>query len=144
MTIVPGLNFMPWDMYGLIDDTINKILTPFSGLRDDYVGAIHKAEYTDAKQAFNSGYVKDHGIKVETIFFPNGLSTLFELVSARQADTGVLAMSNLNKFLVQLQRGQFVNQEGAEILFCGFGNIIQSWNAMHPELLSQVPPRCQA
>jgi hypothetical protein len=29
MRIIPGLNFMPWDVFRFIDDMINKILTPF-------------------------------------------------------------------------------------------------------------------
>jgi hypothetical protein len=31
-------------------------------------------------------------------------------------------MSNLNEFLVQLQRCRFVDRDGAEILFCAFGD----------------------
>jgi hypothetical protein len=77
MTIVPGINFMPWDVFGFIDDSIDQILTPFSGPCGNYKGATSKAKYADAQQAFYSGYIKDHGIKVETIFFPNGLLTLF-------------------------------------------------------------------
>jgi hypothetical protein len=49
MTIVPGLNFMPWDVFGFIDDTIDEILTPFSGPRGDYEGAARKSDYTDAQ-----------------------------------------------------------------------------------------------
>jgi hypothetical protein len=122
MTIVPGLNFMLWDVFGFIDHTFNKISTPFSGPCGDYEGAPRKSEYADAQQAFYSGYVKDHEIKVETIFLPNGLSTLFGPVSARQADAGLLGMSNLNEFIVQLQRGWFVNCDGVEVLFCAFGD----------------------
>jgi hypothetical protein len=102
--------------------SIDRILTPFSGPRGDYEGTVHRAEYADAQQAFYFGYVKDHGIKVETIFLPNGLSTLFGPMSARQADAGVLVMSNLNKFLVELQCGCFCTQVGAEVYFCGFGD----------------------
>jgi hypothetical protein len=120
MAIVPGLNFMPWDMFGFIDNMIDKNSTPFSGPRGNYEGAAHKAEYADAQQAFYSGYVKNHGIKVETIFLPNGLSTLFGPVPAQRADAGVLAMSNLNEFLVQLQHGRFVYCDGAEVLFGAF------------------------
>jgi hypothetical protein len=43
-------------------------------------------------------------------------------MSAQQADAGVLAMSNLNKFLDQLQRRQFVYCDGVEVLFCAFGD----------------------
>jgi hypothetical protein len=31
-------------------------------------------------------------------------------------------MSNLNKFLVELQRGRFCTQAGTEVYFCGFGD----------------------
>jgi hypothetical protein len=122
MMIVPGINFMPWDIFGFIDDTIDRILTPFSGPCGNYEGAAHRAEYADAQQAFYSDYVKDHRIKVETIFLLNGLLTLYSPVSARRADAGVLVMSNLNKFLIELQRGCFCTQVGAEVYFCGFGD----------------------
>jgi hypothetical protein len=65
MMIVPGIT---WDVYGFIDDSIDQISTPFSGPRGNYEGAARRAEYAEAQQAFYSGYVKDHGIKVETIF----------------------------------------------------------------------------
>jgi hypothetical protein len=79
MTILPSLNFMPWDVFRLIDNTINKILTLFSGPCGDYEGTVRKSEYVDTHRAFYSRYV---GIKVEIIFLPNGLSTLFGPVSA--------------------------------------------------------------
>jgi hypothetical protein len=53
---------------------------------------------------------------------PNGISTLFGPVLARRADAGVLAMSNLNVFLIELQRGRFVTRAGDEVFFCGFGD----------------------
>ncbi len=77
MTIVPCINFMPWDLFGFIDDSIDRISTPFSGPHGNYEGATRKAKYVDAQQVFYSGYIKDHGIKFETIFLLNGLSTLF-------------------------------------------------------------------
>jgi len=63
-----------------------------------------------------------HGIKVDTVFLLNGLCTLFSPVSARRADTGVAAMSNLNAFLVLIQRGQFFSPAGTEVLFSAFGD----------------------
>jgi hypothetical protein len=33
MMIVTGLNFIPWDVFGFIDDSIDCISTPFSGPR---------------------------------------------------------------------------------------------------------------
>ena len=43
-------------------------------------------------------------------------------MSAWRADAGVLAMSNLNAFLVELQRGQFSTLAGADVFFCPFGD----------------------
>jgi hypothetical protein len=39
MTIVPGINFLPWDVFAFINDSIDCISTPFSGLRGEYEGA---------------------------------------------------------------------------------------------------------
>ncbi len=69
MTIIPSINFMLQDVFGFIDDSTYQILTPFSGSHNGYEGSTCKAEYADAQQAFYSGYVKDHGMKVETLFF---------------------------------------------------------------------------
>jgi hypothetical protein len=70
MTIVPGINFMPWDIFGFIDDSIDQILAPSSGPgpRGNYEGTAHKAKNADAQQAFYLGYIKDPRIKVETIY----------------------------------------------------------------------------
>jgi hypothetical protein len=105
MMIIPGINFMPLDVIAFIDYSIDCISTPFSGPCRDYEGAAHRAEYADAQQAFYTGYIKAHGIKVETVFLPNGLCTLFGPVSARRAGASVAAMSNLNAFLVLIQQG---------------------------------------
>ncbi len=123
MTIVPGIIFLPWDVFAFIDDSIDCISTPFSGPRGDYEGAVRRAEFANAQQAFYTGYVKGHSIKVETVFLPNGISTLFGPVSAWQADAGIAAMSNLNAFLVLIQRGRFFSQVGAEVLFTVFGDL---------------------
>jgi hypothetical protein len=64
-----------------------------------------------------------YGIKVKTVFLPNGISTLFGPVSAWQADAGIVAMLNLNVFLVFIQRGQFFSPAGAEVLFTAFGDL---------------------
>jgi hypothetical protein len=58
---------MPWDIFAFIDDSIDHISTPFFGPRGDYEGAAHWEEYANAQQAFYTGYIKAHGIKVETI-----------------------------------------------------------------------------
>jgi hypothetical protein len=124
MTIVPGINFLPWDILAFIDDSIDHILTPFSGPYGDYEGAVRRAEHANAQQAFYKAYIKGHGIKVETVFLPNGKSTLFCPVSAWQADAGIAAMLNLNAFFVLVQGGQFFSPAGAEVLFTAFGDLV--------------------
>ena len=100
-----GLAFLPFDIFGFIDCSIDKIRKPFSGPSGDYQGAGRRNEYAVAQRAFYTGYKKIHGIKVETVFLPNGISTLFGPVSSRLHDVnGVLQMSNLNEFLVSIQQ----------------------------------------
>jgi hypothetical protein len=49
MTIVPGINFIPWDIFGFIDDSIDPISAFFLGPRGNYEDATCKAEYADAQ-----------------------------------------------------------------------------------------------
>ena len=99
-----GLAFLPFDIFGFIDCSIDRSNRPFSGpAAGDYEGAGRKPEYPAAQRAFYTGFKKLHGIKVETVFLPNGISTIFGPVSARRSDIPVLQMSNLNEFLVRIQ-----------------------------------------
>ncbi len=50
-----------------------------------------------------SGWKKLHGIKVETVNLPNGMSTLFSPVTGRQNDQGTLNLSELDRFLSLIQ-----------------------------------------
>lgn len=105
--VTDGLAFLPFDIFGFIDCSIDKICCPFSGPRGDYEGSGRREEYDIMQRAFYTGYKKLHGIKVETVFLPNGMSTLFGPVSARLTDVeNVLQMSQLNTFLVHLQQGR--------------------------------------
>jgi hypothetical protein len=105
--VIGGLSFLPFDIFAFIDCSIDKICRPFSGPAGDFEGAGRRDVDGIAQRAFYTGYKKIHGIKVETIFLPNGLCTLFGPVSARVHDvTGVLQMSQLNHFLVQIQLGK--------------------------------------
>ena len=45
MTEIQGLNFLPFDIFGFIDCSIDKICRPFSGPDGDYVGAPLKEQY---------------------------------------------------------------------------------------------------
>lgn len=119
---VEGIDFLPFDIFGFLDDSIDQCSVPFSGPRGDYEGAARREEYADAQRSVYSGYKHFHGIKVETVFLPNGISTLFGPVSARNGDAGVEHMSNLNAYLVWLQTNMFVLLNGAQVYFAVFGD----------------------
>ncbi len=60
-----------------------------------------------AQRAVYTGYKKCYGLKVETVLLPNGISTVFGPTSARIHDVGgVLQMSGLDAFLVEIQQGK--------------------------------------
>ena len=91
-----------------MDDSMYCTCRPFSGPSGDYIGAARKAEYDETQRAVYTGYKKIHGLKVETVFLPNGLTFLFGPVSCRRGDRGVLRMSDLNSFLTHVQHELFL------------------------------------
>ena len=104
-----GLNFLPFRIFGLIDCSIYRINRPLSGPDGDYIGAPRKEDYPIAQRAVYTGYKKCHGIKVQTIYLPNGISCLYGPASARRPDigpTGLVQMSGVDQFLLQLQQNQ--------------------------------------
>jgi len=111
-----GLNFCPFPIFGFIDCSIDKISRPRSGPNGDFFGTPrHKGE-DDAQRSVYTAYKKLHGIKVETVLLPNGISTVFGPCSARIHDVGgVLQMSGLDNFLCHIQ-------QGAEHVYCAFGD----------------------
>ena len=104
-----GLNFLPFRIFGLIDCSIYRINRPLSGPDGDYIGAPRKEDYPIAQRAVYTGYKKCHGIKVQTIYLPNGISCLYGPASARRPDigpTGLVQMSGVDQFLLQLQQNE--------------------------------------
>ena len=80
-------------------------------------------EYADAQEAFYTGFIKGHGIKVETIYLKNGLCPLFGPVSpAWRANASITAMQNLNAVLVLIQQRKFFSPAWAEVLYSIFGD----------------------
>ncbi len=100
---IPGLDALPYNIFGWIDDSIDRVQVPYSGPDGDYEGAPRQAQYIDAQESVYSGWKKVHGIKVETVFLPKGISTLFGPVTARQNDQGTLNLSGLDWFLTLIQ-----------------------------------------
>ena len=90
---------MPFDsfrVFGFLDDTGFRTTAPGIGARRR-LGFVD-----DAQRAFYSGYFAAHGIKVQAITLPNGLIGSIYLGSLRVNDSGLLNMSNLNSYLVDL------------------------------------------
>ena len=122
-----GLRFLPFDIFALIDCSIYRINRPFSGPDGDYIGAPRKAEYYYAQKSVYTGYKKCHGIKVQTVMLPNGISCLYGPSSARVSDVaGVLQMSGLDGFLLQIQQGR-------NHIYSVFGDGVYNANGLHCE-----------
>ena len=120
----PGLRFLPRDIVGFIDCTIDRCSTPLSGPRGNFVGAARKADFDDAQRAVYTGHKKLHGTKFEGIVLPDGTSTVYGPVSARRNDLGVLSMSQVFQFMEEAQAGQFVTPDGDEVIYSLLGDSI--------------------
>ncbi|NCF89935.1 MAG: hypothetical protein GWQ05_03100 [Verrucomicrobiaceae bacterium] len=113
----PGLANLPYRIFGFIDCSIYRTNVPYSGPDGDVVGAGRKPWYQSAQEAIYTGWKHLHGMKVETVRLPNGISTIFGPVSCRRADIGytgrtVHDMSGLNEKYAALGDGVYgVNME---------------------------------
>ena len=139
---------LPFSICGFINNTIDQNLVPFSCPAGDYEGAPRQAQYIYAQESVYSGYEKVHGHKIETVFFPNGMSTCFGPVSARQNDRGTLNMSGLDCFLVLIQ-AHLPPHLGCMIfgnsIFRGNLQIITSnYGALPPDVLTPAETKCNA
>jgi hypothetical protein len=76
-----------------------------SGPDRDYVGAPRKPQQYEIQRSVYTACKKLHGLKVETVLLPNGISTVFGPISAQvHNDGGVMLMSGLNDFLLDIQQ----------------------------------------
>ena len=86
------------------------------------------------------GWKSLHGIKVETVLLPNGIRTVFGLVSARQNNRGTLNLSGLNRFLTLIQASllpQFRCMLFGDSIFRGLLQYITTYyRAITPNLLT--------
>jgi hypothetical protein len=107
----PGLSQMPYRIAFFVDCKIYRTNVPFSGPDGNYVGAPRKRRYATTQEAFYTGHRSRHGLKVETLYLPNGISFVFGPVSCRHHDSSggasLLDMSGLNRFLERIQHGHY-------------------------------------
>ncbi len=139
-TFIPGLDALPYNIFGWINDSIDRVQVPYSGPDGDYEGAPRQAQYIDAQESVYSGWKKLHGIKVETVFLPNGISTLFGPVTARQNDRGTLNLSGLDRFLTLIQAALPEHRKcmlfGDSIFHGVLQNITTYYRAIPPGILT--------
>ena len=114
----PGLENLPYWIFGFIDCSIYGTNVPYSGPDGDIIGAGRKRWYDVMQRAIYTGFTHGHGMKVETVRLPNGISTVFGPVSDRRVDisyTGrsVQDMSGLNEFLRCIQLGRYPRKYAA-------------------------------
>lgn len=117
--IEPGLYFLPFQICLWLDCSIFRTCIPGTGPAGDYIGAPRKVNAYYIQRALYTRYKKLHGIKMETVMLPNGISTLYGPASARASDVGdgVLRMSGLDDFLFEIQQGR-------PHIYSGFGDSV--------------------
>jgi len=140
VTWVPGLENLPYNIFGWIDDSIDRIGVPFLGPAGNFIGAPCRVQYINAQESVYSGWKKMHGIKVETVLLPNGMSTIFGPVSARQNNRGTLNLSSLNHFLALIQASMHPHHRCmlfGDSIFCGLLQYITTYyRAILPNVLT--------
>lgn len=138
--VSPGLTECPRRIFGWIDCSIYRINVPFSGPLGDYKGASRKPRYKITQRAFYSGMKKVHGVKVETVYLPNGLSTVFGPVTCRRRDiainggASVADLSGISRFLSCIQRNKYnpsYSVFGDSIYACGLDCICSYYKAIY-------------
>jgi hypothetical protein len=94
--VITDLPFEEFRVFGFIDDYGVRCLRP-----GDEATRVHGFT-DDIQRAYYSGYLRDHGMKAQVVFLPNGMVGSVFVASIRHNDNGVLNMSGLNAYLVSL------------------------------------------
>jgi hypothetical protein len=95
---------VPFTIFGFIDNTMHAMCRPGGGPITGGVQAERVPKLV--QQAWWTGWKKLHGLKMQTVFLPNGMD--FEIwgpVSCRHNDNYTLAMSNILEKLADCQEG---------------------------------------
>ncbi len=97
--ILHHFDFDSFCIFGFLDDFSMPTARPGSSAtrRHDYE--------SDIQRAFYSGYLCRHGLKAQVVYLPIGIIGLVFITEQRQNDSGLLNMSGLNDYLVQLPLG---------------------------------------
>ncbi len=96
-------------------------------------------EYIDAQETVYSGWKKLHGIKVETVFLPNGISTVFGPVPARQKNCVTLALSGLDGFITLIQASLPLHERAMLFGDSIFHGLLQSITTYYRTIAQNIP-----
>lgn len=97
--LTPRIPFDAFRIFALLDDS--SIPTARPSDPDYYPGV-------DFQHSFYSGYFREHGLKCQLVYLPNGLIGSVFITELRQNDQGTQNMSGLNNHLLRLLQGQFI------------------------------------
>jgi hypothetical protein len=89
--------------FGFLDDFAIPTARPGISTR-----RVHDFQH-DVQRAFYSGYLRRHGLNAQVVFLPIGIIGSVFITELRQNDNGVLNMSGLNEYLLELLHGIFVD-----------------------------------
>ena len=105
-----------FNICGMLDASVYETCRP--GSRPDREGPNfpRRENWCIKQRDFYDGHHKYHGIKALTVSFPNGMSTVIGIVSARPHDANILTWSDLDNYLTNLC------EMGGLPIYCFYGN----------------------
>ena len=101
--VIDGLPQAPFPIIGLIDASLYETNVCYSGPDGDYVNAPRRPEYALFQRSIFTGWKKKHGLKILTVYLPDGSSYVFGPNSIRRNDRQQLTWSGLDEYLDELQ-----------------------------------------
>lgn len=102
----PRISFNEFRIFGLLDDTSIPTGRPGDSARRRR--PVWVDDDPDAQRSFYSGYFRQHGLKCQLVYLPNGLIGSVFITELRQNDNGVQNISGLNNYLLRLLHGIYL------------------------------------
>ena len=99
VTYIIDTPFETWRVFGIVDDTCIKTCRPGSGAVNDNPHSPRRVGAHEIQRAFYSGYLRQHGLKYQTLLLPNGLFGSVWGSSISHNDIGIMNMSGLEQYL---------------------------------------------
>jgi hypothetical protein len=118
-------------IFSYVDGLYSDSDTPGSGPHGDYEGSMRRPDWYVNQRAVYNGYKRLHGLHMLTVMLPTGINYVYGPNSARGGDMSAMVYSDLDEYLVYIQRNQFFDEETG----------MEKWYASHGDLLFP-PGRC--